>query len=286
LTIARAFLADPAILILDEATSSVDTRTEIAIQKAMAELMKGRTSFVIAHRLSTIRDADLILVMNHGSIIEQELFDEARELGVGFCLGYALLELDSDGSTRRWNVQTLVERGVQFQDTPDAYFDGIEARLPGHGEPLQALRYRHSESTVDKVEAQLKKAVAARKPKMHQVAGSGSRMEALALRLHRSGQTWTIAQYAYASVGVGVGFTVLIYLKTGAALLSLVVGVLAGAGLPHMVVGRNIKKRTNKFNARFPEAIELLVRGQLAVTVADLRQLCLDSIDSVRIRLR
>ncbi len=71
LTIARAFLADPAILILDEATSSVDTRTEMAIQKAMGELMKGRTSFVIAHRLSTIRDAELILVMNHGSIIEQ-----------------------------------------------------------------------------------------------------------------------------------------------------------------------------------------------------------------------
>jgi len=71
LTIARAFLADPAILILDEATSSVDTRTEMAIQKAMGELMKGRTSFVIAHRLSTIRDADMILVMNHGSIIEQ-----------------------------------------------------------------------------------------------------------------------------------------------------------------------------------------------------------------------
>ncbi len=71
LTIARAFLADPAILILDEATSSVDTRTELAIQKAMTELMKERTSFVIAHRLSTIRDADLILVMNNGSIIEQ-----------------------------------------------------------------------------------------------------------------------------------------------------------------------------------------------------------------------
>jgi ATP-binding cassette subfamily B protein len=71
LTIARAILADPAILILDEATSSVDTRTEVSIQKAMSELMKGRTSFVIAHRLSTIRDADLILVMNHGKIIEQ-----------------------------------------------------------------------------------------------------------------------------------------------------------------------------------------------------------------------
>ncbi|WP_274654459.1 ABC transporter ATP-binding protein [Paenibacillus humicola] len=71
LTIARAILADPAILILDEATSSVDTRTEIHIQQAMSVLMKGRTSFVIAHRLSTIRDAGLILVMNHGSVIEQ-----------------------------------------------------------------------------------------------------------------------------------------------------------------------------------------------------------------------
>jgi ABC-type multidrug transport system fused ATPase/permease subunit len=70
LTIARAILADPTILILDEATSSVDTRTEVLIQKAMANLMKGRTSFVIAHRLSTIRDAELILVMNKGSIIE------------------------------------------------------------------------------------------------------------------------------------------------------------------------------------------------------------------------
>ncbi|AFV03801.1 Lipid A export ATP-binding protein [Dehalobacter sp. UNSWDHB] len=70
LTIARAILADPAILILDEATSSVDTRTEVLIQKAMKNLMKGRTNFVIAHRLSTIRDAELILVMNNGSIIE------------------------------------------------------------------------------------------------------------------------------------------------------------------------------------------------------------------------
>lgn len=71
LTIARAFLADPEILILDEATSSVDTRTEVLIQSAMNELMKNRTSFVIAHRLSTIRGADLILVMNHGTIVEQ-----------------------------------------------------------------------------------------------------------------------------------------------------------------------------------------------------------------------
>ena len=71
LTIARAMVADPKILILDEATSSVDTRTEILIQQAMNNLMQGRTSFIIAHRLSTIRDADLILVMKDGDIIEQ-----------------------------------------------------------------------------------------------------------------------------------------------------------------------------------------------------------------------
>jgi ATP-binding cassette subfamily B protein len=75
LTIARAFLADPAILILDEATSSVDTRTEVLIQRAMARLMRGRTSFVIAHRLSTIRDANTILVMDRGSIVEQGTHD-------------------------------------------------------------------------------------------------------------------------------------------------------------------------------------------------------------------
>jgi len=75
LTIARAFLADRRILILDEATSSVDTRTEVLIQRAMAKLMLGRTSFVIAHRLSTIRDADTILVMDHGRIVEQGTHD-------------------------------------------------------------------------------------------------------------------------------------------------------------------------------------------------------------------
>ena len=76
LTIARAILADPKILILDEATSSVDTRTEVRIQKAMDNLMRGRTSFIIAHRLSTIRDADLILVMKAGDIIEQGNHEE------------------------------------------------------------------------------------------------------------------------------------------------------------------------------------------------------------------
>lgn len=79
ITIARAFLSDPVILVLDEATSSVDTRTEVLIQKAMAKLQHGRTSFVIAHRLSTIRDADTILVMENGSIVEQGAHDELLE---------------------------------------------------------------------------------------------------------------------------------------------------------------------------------------------------------------
>jgi len=81
LTIARAIITDPRILILDEATSSVDTRTEVLIQKAMDELLKGRTSFVIAHRLSTIRDADVILVMNNGDVIEQGSHDELIKQG-------------------------------------------------------------------------------------------------------------------------------------------------------------------------------------------------------------
>jgi ATP-binding cassette subfamily B protein len=79
LTIARALLANPSILILDEATSSVDTRTELHIQEAMKTLMKGRTSFVIAHRLSTIKDADIILVINDGKIMEQGSHEELLE---------------------------------------------------------------------------------------------------------------------------------------------------------------------------------------------------------------
>ena len=81
LTIARTILADPDILILDEATSNVDTRTEVLIQKAMDNLMKGRTSFVIAHRLSTIRSADLILVMQEGDIVEQGNHEELLTRG-------------------------------------------------------------------------------------------------------------------------------------------------------------------------------------------------------------
>jgi ATP-binding cassette subfamily B protein len=81
LCIARAILANPPIMLLDEATSSVDTRTEVHIQKAMDALMKGRTSFVIAHRLSTIKNADMILVMNQGNIVETGSHDELLERG-------------------------------------------------------------------------------------------------------------------------------------------------------------------------------------------------------------
>ncbi len=81
LTIARAILADNPVLILDEATSSVDTRTEERIQKAMDNLMEGRTSFIIAHRLSTIKNADLILVMKEGDIIEQGTHSQLLEAG-------------------------------------------------------------------------------------------------------------------------------------------------------------------------------------------------------------
>ncbi len=95
ITIARAILADPKVLILDEATSSVDTRTEALIQQAMKNLMKNRTSFIIAHRLSTIRDADLILVMNEGDIVEQGGHEELLARG-GFYADLYTSQFESD----------------------------------------------------------------------------------------------------------------------------------------------------------------------------------------------
>ena len=126
---------------------------------------------------------------------------------------------------------------------------------------LQALRFRHSENATDKVEAQMKKAVAARKPKAHAIAGSGSRAEALALRLHRTGMDWTLSQYLYGSAGLALFIAALVYLKSGIPLVSLLVGVVIGLGLPHMIVSYLIKRRINAFNGKFPDAIELLVRG-------------------------
>jgi tight adherence protein B len=126
---------------------------------------------------------------------------------------------------------------------------------------LQGIRYRHSESTTDKVESQLKKAIAARKPKMHKIAGSGSRMEALEIRLARTGKGWSLSQYFYTCLGIALVITAILYFKSGSVMLSLGVGLLAGAGIPHWMVNNFIKRRTNKFNARFPDGIELLVRG-------------------------
>ncbi|MDX6261118.1 MAG: ATP-binding cassette, subfamily multidrug efflux pump, partial [Kribbellaceae bacterium] len=102
LTIARAFLSDPQLLILDEATSSVDTRTEVLVQRAMAALRSDRTSFVIAHRLSTIRDADLILVMEDGSIVEQGTHQQLLAVNGAYARLYnaqfsgAVVDIDED----------------------------------------------------------------------------------------------------------------------------------------------------------------------------------------------
>src|SRR5699024_4819492 len=100
ITIARAILADPAMMILDEATSSVDTRTEVYIQQAMNQVMKNRTSFVIAHRLSTIQDADIILVMDQGTVIEQGNHETLlRENGYYADLYYSQYDEKEVGST-------------------------------------------------------------------------------------------------------------------------------------------------------------------------------------------
>ncbi|MCJ2188168.1 type II secretion system F family protein [Novosphingobium beihaiensis] len=126
---------------------------------------------------------------------------------------------------------------------------------------LRAVRSRHSDSAVDRVEAQMRKAVAARKPRTHAPGGSSSRIDALALRLHRTGKAWTVQQYIYASLGLAGAVAAIVYLKSGAILMALAIGLFAGAGIPHMVVGHLIKKRTNDFTVKFSDAIELLVRG-------------------------
>lgn len=126
---------------------------------------------------------------------------------------------------------------------------------------LRAVRVRHSNNAKDRVEAQMRKAVAARTPRKHRIAGSESRIEALTLRLHRTGKSWTVSQYLYTSLGIAAAVTAILFLKSGAAFFSLAVGLFAGAGIPHMVVNNFIKRRSNAFTVKFPDAIELLVRG-------------------------
>jgi len=126
---------------------------------------------------------------------------------------------------------------------------------------LQQVRFRHSDRAIDKVEAQYRKAIASRTPRAYRVAGSASRTEALALRLHRTGKGWTLSQYLYASLGLGTAVAALVFLKSGSVLLALPAGLLVGAGIPHFVVNRAINKRTTAFVTRFPDALELLVRG-------------------------
>ncbi|WDF72003.1 type II secretion system F family protein [Novosphingobium sp. KACC 22771] len=126
---------------------------------------------------------------------------------------------------------------------------------------LQSVRFRHSESATDKVEAQMRRALAQRRPTISSDGGPRSQLEMLALRLHRAGKTWTVQQYLQASGALTAVVTLLLWLKTGSPMLALMVGLLVGAGVPHMVVGYLIRKRYDDFTAKFPDAIELLVRG-------------------------
>jgi len=126
---------------------------------------------------------------------------------------------------------------------------------------IQQIRLRHSENGAAKVEAQFKKAIAARRIKPSLASGASSRIVALSLRLERTGKDWTVSQYLYASIGIGVLVAIIVSLRFGAPFLALAVGAMAGAGIPHAVVSRLISKRTNAFNAKFPDGIELLVRG-------------------------
>lgn len=126
---------------------------------------------------------------------------------------------------------------------------------------LQSLRFRHSQNTDDKVEAQYRKSLASRKPRAMRVAGSGSRLEALELRLKRTGKKWTLSQYFYVSGGIAALVLIVVYIKTGAASLALGTGILIGGGIPHFLVGRAINKRIDNFVTRLPDALDLLVRG-------------------------
>jgi tight adherence protein B len=126
---------------------------------------------------------------------------------------------------------------------------------------LETVRYRYSQSATTRLESQLKKAIAARKPKKHHVAGSSSRIEALHVRLNRTGRNITVSQYLYTTLGIAITVMLLVYLRSGALMLSVVVGLFIGAFLPHYVVNSMIKRRGTAFTAKFPDGIELIVRG-------------------------
>ena len=129
------------------------------------------------------------------------------------------------------------------------------------GRRLKSLKGRHSDNPTNNVEAQMKKAIASRKPRAAREGEKRSRIDNLANRISMTGKKWTITQYMYSSLGLAVIITLLIYFKSGNPLLSLFIGGLIGAGLPHMVIGFLIKKRVKQFTTNFPDAIELLVRG-------------------------
>jgi tight adherence protein B len=126
---------------------------------------------------------------------------------------------------------------------------------------ITALKLRHSDSDSAKVEAQMRKAVAARKPLVFTAGAQMSRGDRLRLRLNQTGKTWTVKQYFSASGGIGFVVAALIILKGMPVYMGLALGILAGLGIPHIVVSFNIKKRVKKFIVNFPDALELLVRG-------------------------
>ncbi len=129
------------------------------------------------------------------------------------------------------------------------------------GRRLKLLKARHGDNPASNVETQMKKAIASRMPRTARAGEKRTRIDNLANRLHMTGKKWTISQYMYSSLGIAAILTLLIFFKSGNPLLSLFVGGLIGAAIPHMVVGHLIKKRVGKFTSKFPDAIELLVRG-------------------------
>lgn len=126
---------------------------------------------------------------------------------------------------------------------------------------LQALRARHGDSATSKAEAQMRRALAQRRPPGMPSTGGSSRLDALALRLHRAGQAWSVTRYLQVCAGLGVAVALLVQIQSGLLVLALGLGAAMGAGGPHLAVDYLINRRRRDFMLRFPDAIELLVRG-------------------------